>query len=73
MIQDFERVFRMLEVKSICQACSLLYEAYGIFLISKGRLVEAHDVYQLGVSRFVYILLNGVAANAGAFSGLFYI
>ncbi|KAM0952193.1 putative protein kinase BUB family [Dioscorea sansibarensis] len=49
--QDFERVFRMLEVKSICQAHSLLYEAYGIFLISKGRLVEAHDVYQLGVSR----------------------
>ncbi|KAJ0982942.1 hypothetical protein J5N97_011197 [Dioscorea zingiberensis] len=50
-IQDFERIFRMLAVKSICQAHSLLYEAYAISLISKGRLVEAHDVYQLGVSR----------------------
>ncbi|ONK74931.1 uncharacterized protein A4U43_C03F11580 [Asparagus officinalis] len=50
-IQDFKRVFRMMEVKRICQKHSLLYEAYAIFLVAKGNLVEANEVYELGISR----------------------
>ncbi|KAJ8627795.1 hypothetical protein MRB53_021102 [Persea americana] len=49
--QDFERVFRVLEEKKICLRHSLLYESYAAFLEAKGKLVEAHEVYQLGISR----------------------
>lgn len=41
----------MLEYKGICQAHSLLYEAYAMSLVASRRLVEAHEVFQLGISR----------------------
>nr|CAD1819134.1 unnamed protein product [Ananas comosus var. bracteatus] len=50
-IRDFDRVFRMLEQKGICQGHALLYEAYALFLVAKGNLLEAEKVYQLGISR----------------------
>lgn len=43
----------MLEQKGICQGHALLYEAYVLFLVAKGNLLEAEKVYQLGISRFV--------------------
>ncbi|RWW26352.1 hypothetical protein GW17_00009274 [Ensete ventricosum] len=49
---DFEKVFRIMEVKGICQAHSLLYEAYAMSLVAGGKLVEAHEVFQLGISKF---------------------
>ncbi|URE42735.1 Protein kinase domain, partial [Musa troglodytarum] len=50
-IQDFERVFRIMEVKGICQTHSLLYEAYAMSLVAGGKLVEAHEVFRLGISK----------------------
>ncbi|XP_073108346.1 mitotic checkpoint serine/threonine-protein kinase BUB1 [Elaeis guineensis] len=50
-IQDFKRVFEMLEVKGICQGHSLLYESYALFHCHKGNLLAAHDVCHLGLSR----------------------
>ncbi|XP_020248586.1 mitotic spindle checkpoint protein BUBR1-like isoform X2 [Asparagus officinalis] len=41
----------ILEVKRIFQKYSLLYEAYALFLVAKGNLVEANEVYELGISR----------------------
>lgn len=50
-VQDFGRVFRVLEEKRICLNYSLLYESYALFLEAKGKLVEAHQVYLLGIFR----------------------
>lgn len=41
-----------MEVKGICQAHSLLYEAYAMSLVAGGKLVEAHEIFQLGISKF---------------------
>ena len=49
----------MMEVKGICQKHSLLYEAYALFLVAKGNLAEANEVYQLGVSRYFSYLAVG--------------
>ncbi|XP_042393422.1 mitotic checkpoint serine/threonine-protein kinase BUB1-like isoform X1 [Zingiber officinale] len=48
---NVERVFKILEYKGICQAHSLFYEAYAMSLVASRRLVEAHEVFQLGISR----------------------
>ena len=64
-IQDFRRVFRIMELKGICQRHSLLYEAYALFLVAKGNLAEANEVYQLGISRYCSYLAVG---NLGVLS-----
>ncbi|PKA46696.1 checkpoint serine/threonine-protein kinase [Apostasia shenzhenica] len=51
VIQDFKKVFEMLEAKGICQRRSMFFEAYALHLIAKGNLVEANRVYKLGISR----------------------
>ncbi|XP_020591997.1 mitotic checkpoint serine/threonine-protein kinase BUB1 [Phalaenopsis equestris] len=51
VIQDFKRIFEMMEEKGICQGLSILFEAYAAFLIAKGDLLEANKVYRLGISR----------------------
>ncbi|XP_073005695.1 mitotic checkpoint serine/threonine-protein kinase BUB1 isoform X2 [Typha latifolia] len=50
-IQDFGRVYGLLEEKGMFQRNALLYEAYAAFLIAKGDLLEAESVYQMGISR----------------------
>ncbi|KAK8961339.1 3-phosphoinositide-dependent protein kinase 1 [Platanthera guangdongensis] len=50
-IQDFKLIFEMMEAKGICQGLSMLFEAYTVYLIAKGDLMEANKVYKLGISR----------------------
>ncbi|KAM7495094.1 hypothetical protein LguiB_029703 [Lonicera macranthoides] len=48
---DFDSIFRQMEDYKICLYNSLRYEAVAIFLEAKGKLHDAHSVYQLGISR----------------------
>ncbi|KAJ3670479.1 hypothetical protein LUZ60_010803 [Juncus effusus] len=50
-IQDFEKIYETLEEKGQFMKKSLLYEAYTIFLTSKGNLQEAYKICKLGISR----------------------
>lgn len=49
--KDFERVFREMVESEICIGNSLLYVCYASILESKGKLHDAHMVYQSGVLR----------------------
>lgn len=49
---DFDSIFRQMEDYKICLYNSLRYEVVAIFLEAKGKLHDAHSVYQLGISRF---------------------
>ncbi|XP_068657164.1 mitotic checkpoint serine/threonine-protein kinase BUB1 isoform X2 [Aristolochia californica] len=51
MIQDFDKVFKLIEGKKMFLCHSLLYESYAIYLEAKGSLLEAHRIYQLGITR----------------------
>lgn len=51
-IQDFKKVFELMEEKGVGLRCSLMYEAYAIFLVSAGKIMEANNIYQLGIDRF---------------------
>ncbi|MQM09520.1 hypothetical protein Taro_042395 [Colocasia esculenta] len=50
-IQDFKRVFELMEEKGVGLRCSLMYEAYALFLVAQGELMEANGMYHLGISR----------------------
>lgn len=49
--EDFESVFREITESEICLGHSLLYVWYASFLESKGKLHDAHMVYQSGFLR----------------------
>ncbi|KAG6722637.1 hypothetical protein I3843_03G172900 [Carya illinoinensis] len=49
--EDFESVFREMTESEICLGHSLLYVWYASFLESKGKLHDAHMVYQSGFLR----------------------
>ncbi|CAN6457413.1 unnamed protein product [Victoria cruziana] len=51
VIQDFKKVYEMMNEKGIGKAHSFLYEAYAVHLELMGRWDEAHTVYRLGISR----------------------
>lgn len=65
VIQDFKRIFEMMEAKGICQGASMLFEAYAAFLIAKGDLLQANKVYRLGISRFLFGFVNLVFILSG--------
>uniref|UniRef100_A0ACD5U846 Uncharacterized protein n=1 Tax=Avena sativa TaxID=4498 RepID=A0ACD5U846_AVESA len=48
---DFDKVYEQLEEKRLFLEHALLYEAYALFLLSKGRVLEADKVYGIGISR----------------------
>ncbi|KAJ4981953.1 hypothetical protein NE237_032790 [Protea cynaroides] len=50
-VHDFESVFKMMEDSRICTTYSLLYISYALFLESKGKLVDALEIYRMGISR----------------------
>ncbi|XP_062020062.1 mitotic checkpoint serine/threonine-protein kinase BUB1 [Rosa rugosa] len=50
-IEDFEGLFMEMLDRKICIGQSLLYVWYASFLESKGKLYDAHMVYQMGISR----------------------
>lgn len=49
--KDFESVFTDMVKREICVGHSLLYVCYASFLESKGKLYDAHIVYQSAISR----------------------
>ncbi|KAB1209899.1 Mitotic checkpoint serine/threonine-protein kinase BUB1 [Morella rubra] len=49
--KDFESVFIDMVKREICVGHSLLYVCYASFLESKGKLYDAHIVYQSAISR----------------------
>ncbi|KAG9440333.1 hypothetical protein H6P81_020498 [Aristolochia fimbriata] len=51
VIQDFDEIFKLMEERKMFLSHSLLYESYAIYLEAKGRLLEAHRIYQLGITR----------------------
>jgi hypothetical protein len=53
--KDFERVFREMVESEICIGNSLLYVCYASILESKGKLHDAHMVYQSGVLRSLFL------------------
>ncbi|XP_042518330.1 mitotic checkpoint serine/threonine-protein kinase BUB1-like [Macadamia integrifolia] len=50
-VEDFESVFKMMEDSRICLTYSLRYECSALFLESKGKLVDALEIYRMGISR----------------------
>ncbi|KAG8099872.1 hypothetical protein GUJ93_ZPchr0013g36306 [Zizania palustris] len=48
---DFDNVYKQLEEKRMYLEHALLYEAYALFLFSKGKVQEADKVYGIGISR----------------------
>ncbi|KAJ8427575.1 hypothetical protein Cgig2_021720 [Carnegiea gigantea] len=50
-IGDFERVYGEMEEYKICFDNSMLYETCALFLEAKGRLLDAHRIYRVGISR----------------------
>uniref|UniRef100_A0A0D9WZA7 Protein kinase domain-containing protein n=1 Tax=Leersia perrieri TaxID=77586 RepID=A0A0D9WZA7_9ORYZ len=50
-IGDFDKVYKQLEEKRMFLEHALLYDAYALFLCTKGKVLEADKVYQVGISR----------------------
>ncbi|XP_042509702.1 mitotic checkpoint serine/threonine-protein kinase BUB1-like isoform X1 [Macadamia integrifolia] len=50
-VEDFESVFKMMEDSRICLTYSLRYESSALFLESKGKLLDALEIYRMGISR----------------------
>ena len=51
--EDFNKVFKEMLDSDICADQASLYVWSAFFFESKGRLHDAHTVYQLGISRSV--------------------
>ncbi|KAJ7981492.1 Mitotic checkpoint Serine/Threonine-kinase BUB1-like protein [Quillaja saponaria] len=51
MSEDFENVFKEMVNSNICGGHSLFYAWSAYFLESKGKLLDAQKVYELGISR----------------------
>ncbi|XP_021715958.1 mitotic checkpoint serine/threonine-protein kinase BUB1-like [Chenopodium quinoa] len=49
--RDFHNVFKEIEELQICLGNSVLYETCAVFLEAKGQLIDAHEIYRLGISR----------------------
>ncbi|GAB2294501.1 protein kinase [Dionaea muscipula] len=47
---DFESVYGEMEECKICLKNAVLYETGALFLEAKGKLVDAHRVYEIGIS-----------------------
>ncbi|KAF3782349.1 Mitotic checkpoint serine/threonine-protein kinase [Nymphaea thermarum] len=50
VIEDFKKVYEMMNKKGIGKGHSFLYEAYAVHLELMGRWDEAHSIYRLGIS-----------------------
>ncbi|KAF0889539.1 hypothetical protein E2562_026953 [Oryza meyeriana var. granulata] len=50
-IGDFDKVYKQLEEKRMFLEHALLYDAYALFLSSKGKVLDAGKVYEVGISR----------------------
>ncbi|KAL6840688.1 hypothetical protein ACP4OV_029552 [Aristida adscensionis] len=51
VINDFPKVYKQLEEKRMFLEHAVLYDAYALFLLAKGQVLEAHNVYKIGVTR----------------------
>ncbi|KAL2937826.1 Mitotic checkpoint serine/threonine-protein kinase BUB1 [Bienertia sinuspersici] len=50
-IGDFDSVFKEIEVLRICLKKSALYETCATLLEAKGQLIDAHEIYLMGITR----------------------